>query len=1207
MKTKFYKTLVAPLIILLIGVLLPIHAQTLSYTIQNEVQTASNVLEFDLYLLNKDAGTPIEISGLQAGIIINSSIVNGGTITAALVSGYSDMVTAEQPTSITYASATYCIKIAARSGPGSGNGTIMSTTTPGTRYCRVRLTNTVAFATASPNLTFNFTTTPYPTKLYAYIGGISTQLTTDATNTYNATANDVLNQPKINTDSIKNVGATSATGYAFITGLGYPSSITSYGFCYSSTNSTPTTADNLKDNGATSTTGSVTAIITGLTSGTTYYIRAYATNSSGTSYGAVKTITTLTTSSPTVTTQAVSNITTTTATGNGTVTDLGNPANITSYGICYSSTNTVPTTSDTKADNGVTTSTGIFTIPLTGLTPGTTYYACAYATNSTGTSYGTVATFTTASFILPTVTTQAVSNVNTTSATGNGTITDLGNPASITAYGICYSTTNTTPTVSDDKIDNGATTSTGTFTVSLAGLIAGTTYYVRAYATNSGGISYGEVVTFTTLKLATVSTQVASNIGTTTTTGNGTITDLGVPNPTAYGVCYSSTNNTPTTSDSVLNKGTASAIGIFTTSLTGLIPGTIYYLRAYATNTVGTSYGDVVSFTTLKAPTVATQAVSNINTTTATCSGNITDLGNPANVTAYGICYSSTNNTPTIADNVLNNGTTAATGAFQSSISDLVSGTTYYVRAFATNSAGTSYGAVVTFAAFKIPTVTTQAVSNISATAATGNGTLADLGVPNPTAYGVCYSSTNITPTISNLVVNNGAATSAGAFTASITGLSFGTTYYVRAYATNAVGTTYGDVVTFTTPKLPTVVTQSVSNISKTNAIAYGEITDLGSPNPTAYGVCYSNTNKIPTTSDNVLNNGAASSTGVFTSLINDLTPGVTYYVRAYATNSGGTTYGTVVSFTTLKAAILTTQAVSNITTTTAVANGTITDLGNPANLTAYGICYSSTNATPTIADNVVNKGSVSTVGVFTAPISGLTMNTTYYVRAYATNASGTSYGDVVSFTTSSYMPLSLKVYLQGLFNGVNMNQCLTEDGATPKFTGTIVDTITVELHSVSSYSTVIYRAHGLELHQDGTVSTTGKSNIEIPGNYTGSYYITIKTRNHVETTSSQSISFVSTASTLAYDFTTAAGKAYGNNMAFKESAYVIYAGDVVGTNNQQDGLIDVSDQAAIDNQISQFQTGYLKEDLNGDGIVDVSDNAIVEKNISNFVSTVLP
>jgi hypothetical protein len=95
----------------------------------------------------------------------------------------------------------------------------------------------------------------------------------------------------------------------------------------------------------------------------------------------------------------------------------------------------------------------------------------------------------------------------------------------------------------------------------------------------------------------TVTTQAVSAIGSTTATGNGNITDLGAPNPTAHGVCWN-TGGTPTIADSHTDEGAANATGVFTTSMTGLLADTTYYVRAYATNTAGTAYGDQVSFTT---------------------------------------------------------------------------------------------------------------------------------------------------------------------------------------------------------------------------------------------------------------------------------------------------------------------------------------------------------------------------------------------------------------------------------------------------------------------------------------------------------------------------------------------------------------------------------------------------------------------------------
>ena len=110
-----------------------------------------------------------------------------------------------------------------------------------------------------------------------------------------------------------------------------------------------------------------------------------------------------------------------------------------------------------------------------------------------------------------------------------------------------------------------------------------------------------------------------------------------------------------------------------------------------------------------------------------------------------------------------------------------------------------------------VPTVTTQAVTNITETTATGNGNITALGIPNPTQYGVCWS-TSANPTTANSKTTQGATSTTGAFTSSITGLSGGTMYYVRAYATNDTGTSYGDNVTFTTLAVPEMNVQGNLN-----------------------------------------------------------------------------------------------------------------------------------------------------------------------------------------------------------------------------------------------------------------------------------------------------------------------------------------------------------------------------------------------------------
>lgn len=290
---------------------------------------------------------------------------------------------------------------------------------------------------------------------------------------------------------------------------------------------------------------------------------------------------------------------------------------------------------------------------------------------------------------------------------------------------------------------------------------------------------------------------------------------------------------------------------------------------------------------------ITTKEVSDVTTSTAVCGGNVISDGGEK-VSARGVCWS-TSQMPTINDNHTTDG--EGVGDFTSNIIGLTDETTYYVRAYATNVAGTAYGEERRFTTIKIglPIVTTNNVSNITSTSATCGGNVTSSGGANVTERGVCWS-TSHNPTINDNHINNGSGM--GDFTCNITGLIKGTTYYVRAYATNSVGTAYGEEKNFVaTDGTPIVTTNSVSSITQTSAVCGGNVTSSGNSNVTARGVCWS-TNPNPTVNGNHTTNG--SGTGSFTSSLTGLTVGTMYYVRAYATNATGTSYGEQVSFSTV-------------------------------------------------------------------------------------------------------------------------------------------------------------------------------------------------------------------------------------------------------------------------------------------------------------------
>lgn len=241
----------------------------------------------------------------------------------------------------------------------------------------------------------------------------------------------------------------------------------------------------------------------------------------------------------------------------------------------------------------------------------------------------------------------------------------------------------------------------GEFPTRLTGLEPNTTYNCSAFARNNAGISYSGKATFTTLPMAQsdITTSEPTDIGHTHATCGGYVNSDGGSEVTERGVCWATTLN-PTTNDSHLNNGTGT--GEFSINVTGLSANTTYHVRAYAVNSKGTSYGDDVTFKTLDytTPTVITGEVIETTNTTAICGGKVSS-GGGLTVTARGVCWSRTNENPTINDNHTTDGT--GTGEFTSNITGLTANKKYYVRAYATNSMGTTYGEQKVFIAQDAP------------------------------------------------------------------------------------------------------------------------------------------------------------------------------------------------------------------------------------------------------------------------------------------------------------------------------------------------------------------------------------------------------------------------------------------------------------------------------------------------------------------------
>ncbi|MFO0572609.1 MAG: hypothetical protein U1A78_01280 [Polyangia bacterium] len=775
--------------------------------------------------------------------------------------------------------------------------------------------------------------------------------------------------------------------------------------------------------------------LSGLSPGTKYFYCAIASNSYGMGYGSVQTFTTPATG-PTVSTGSASALTRTTATLNGSANPGGDATtgwfrySTASPGTCNDTFGTrAPTMSGSSLGAGA--GGASYSQPITGLTPATTYYFCAIASNSLGTAWGSVQSFITPSS--PTATTLPASNITTSTATLNG----QGNPnrASTTGW-FRYSITN--PGACDDKFGSrapvmgasslGGGTYDQSFAQNISGLSPATTYYYCAIVTSSEGTAFGSVLSFTTAGTATAVTNAATNVTATTATLNG----AGNPNNAdAYGWFRYSTSDPGTCSDGFgyrtpygsggFSLGSGSASVPFEQSLSSLSPGTKYYYCAIVSNSYGVGYGAVQSFTTpAQAPTVSTGSASALTRTTATLNGSANPGGDATtgwfrySTTSPGTCNDTFGTrAPTMGGSALGAGTGGA--SFSQPITGLTAATTYYYCAIASNSLGTAWGSVQTFITPSAPTALTSPASNITNISATLNGA----GNPNraATTGWFRYSTTNPGACDdkfgSRAPVTGASSLGSGisdySYSQSIPGLSSGTTYYYCAIVASNEGTAFGAVLSFTTAGAATATTSAATSVTSTTATLNGAGTPNGDSttawfrySPSNPGTCNDAFGWRSPSGSGGFGLGSGSTSVPFGQALTGLSPGVTYYYCAIASNSYGTGLGAVLTFTTPPSPpTVSTDYPSGIATTL---NGSANPNGSPATgwfriaTTSPGTCNDTFGTRVPGTGGTALGGGSSYVSFSNAPPT-LTPGTTYYYCAIASNAIGTSFGVIRSFT----------------------------------------------------------------------------------------------------------------------------------------------------------------------------------------------------------------
>jgi len=439
---------------------------------------------------------------------------------------------------------------------------------------------------------------------------------------------------------------------------------------------------------------------------------------------------------------------------------------------------------------------------------------------------------------------------------------------------------------------------------SLGGSFSVTTARVRFYNTYSTPIEawlyefdFGQVIA------PTVTTQAVTNIGTTTATGHGTITNTGGENCDKRGVCWNTAGN-PTVSDSKSEETGSFGIEAFSRSMTGLSPNTHYYVRAYAHNPAGYGYGSQVEFTTnIAVPTVTTNAASSVEETTATLNGQVTNIGGQK-ADLRGFNWGLTSSYGSDWTEGTSGTYQYGTGTFNHGLTGLSQGTLYHFRAKAHNSAGWGYGSDVTFL------TKPEAPTGLDANAAS-SGTIHltwNKGTGAQKTYIRGKAGSYPTSRSDGYLVYSGTGTSCDD-----TGLTGGTIYYYRAwsYATDGGKEQYSDAYSedfALAIEKPSVTTNDASLVTGTSATLNAQITNTGGGSATSRGFVWDTTsrgdpgNTAPASSAYTNNWKEDGTYGVasFSHALSSLTKGETYYFRGCAYNpTGDWSYGTELSFST--------------------------------------------------------------------------------------------------------------------------------------------------------------------------------------------------------------------------------------------------------------------------------------------------------------------
>ena len=676
--------------------------------------------------------------------------------------------------------------------------------------------------------------------------------------------------------------------------------------------------------------------------------------------------------------------------------EIWSGVSVSETGVCFGVT-TSPS-EDGKHQSGNMSEDGVVTATLSNFDVDTQYYLRAYVKDGESVAYGEVIPLI-IRISPPSLTSVIVSSVGASSALFFSSVTDNGGDA-VSEVGFYYNTDEAVDPETSFKLNQPY--SEDAFNLQAEELIPNTKYYVKAFAVNSAGTGYSQIVDFTTSAgVPSVSTLGTVEVTSTSAELSGEVSDDNGAEITERGFVWLQGTGTPTTDSFKLKvDGT---IGDYTATLEGLDPNQKYSFRAYAINSKGTAYGDVMVFTTVAGlPALSAMKVTGVTASSATFTCNVTSHSGET-ASEVGFYYSTDPEVDvTTAQKVSD---TYTSDTFTLIAKNLNSEQTYYVKAYAKNSVGEAYSSVVSFetisdALENLPSFSAMKISDVTTTSATFTCTVTDYGIDVVSEVGYYVGKDEDVDVTTAIKVSE--VFTSMTFTLTVEGLEVGQDYFVKAYALNSAGEGYGDIVSFkTTSTAPSVVTVGSSELSATSAELSGEVTDDNGEIITERGFVWMKGSGTPTTSSSKLT--ADGTMGAFTATLTDLLPNQVYSFRSYAINSKGTSYGEVMTFEIqVDLPTVTTNKVTDITDFSAVSGGNVTVDGG-ADILAKGIVWSRSKNPTVDLETKTDEG--TGLDSFTSTMSNLTSGSTYYVRAYATNVAGTGYGEEMEFKTTGEAP----------------------------------------------------------------------------------------------------------------------------------------------------------------------------------------------------------